>query len=310
MTVINALRFNEQEGAIVADEQSSTSSGRKYDIAEKLHQIEKKDLKIIYGGSGASNFLYDIHTTVQDVMKKNNGTDIKSEEFLDIFGKVILNKKITELDSILRSNYNVSYDDLIRGYCVRNGERVEIASKEAILQTINKYSDENTSGFLMFLKDNSKSGIYIASTKSTIPQLWAQQYASIGSGSDMGETILYDFIKSKTREERINIDPIQGIIALLDATDVASKRNSGVGGTPSISIVFQDKIYTPSEINSKLASELVKARKAGCLRSAFVNKALEKLIFEQAKMEDIEADMWKHTKDSQKLSRVLRGYFN
>ena len=34
MTVINAMKFNDREGAIVADEQSS-GGVRKYDLAEK-----------------------------------------------------------------------------------------------------------------------------------------------------------------------------------------------------------------------------------------------------------------------------------
>jgi len=136
----------------------------------------------------------------------------------------------------------------------------------------------------------------------------SRPYLTAGSGADMADIELYNFFEDMPRDQRQYIDPIEGIAALLNATESASKRNVGVAGTPSIGIFIESNLTSPGENNSRLAAEIVKGVKKGVLPKNFEKESLIKLILENGDFHEVERQMWQEANNETALSRLLRGY--
>jgi hypothetical protein len=311
MTVVSAMKFNDKEGAIIADEQSSTQI-RKYDIAEKIYSIEKDDRIVLFGGAGAADFLFNAKNDIDDLVGRR-----KFDSAKDIAGAIshvmaVLRKQ--HIDSYLRANYHVSLMDLQRGFKIDPDEgevKLEKEYKQNVwnMLNLNKGLNEFVSGgFLILTAEQSGINIYVASSARDKVIPCARPYECIGSGSDMADAELSDFFDHLPREDRKSVDDTMGIAQLLHATERASKVNIGVGGTPYIVVIKDNNIITPSENNSRLANEMVKVWKKGCLAEDFVMSRLHSLIYANANYEQINKEMWDASKDPERMNMMLRGY--
>ncbi len=314
MTVVSAMKFNEQEGAMIADEQSSTHI-RKSDIATKIHEFKCSDsITALTGGSGASDILYEIVMKTENEIRENI-KDIKYGKHISVaLSQVMAKVKRKLIEQQFQSSYGLSEAELQCGQKITPEGRLTIES--GIMQEYKQYASPfstNThplfqNSFLVISYDN-KEGIQISSVDMKYGKFYiSRPYECIGSGSDMADNELNLFFENTPRENRNNIDPIEGIIALLYATDRAAARNIGVGGTPLIYILKKDEITIPSEENSRLAVEIVKGNKKGYLSTEFTKKSLQELIYAKANFKSIEQEMWTQAVDISKLSLLLRGY--
>ena len=71
MTVVSAMKFNDHEGAIVSDEESSAfgAAWRKYDLSEKLQEFSKPDksVSLIIGSSGTVNVIREVEVRLKEL---------------------------------------------------------------------------------------------------------------------------------------------------------------------------------------------------------------------------------------------------
>ena len=119
--------------------------------------------------------------------------------------------------------------------------------------------------------------------------------------------VLYQFIKSLSRDERCKIDLVSGMAALIRATNASSSFNIGVGGVPIISYFDEKGIIHLREDESRLAVELVKAGDAGLLPQTKTRESLESLLKQTAKAEELEK-VFLDNPNYPKIMRLLRGY--
>lgn len=313
MTVISAMKFNEQEGAIVSDEQSSRAH-RKYDTATKIQKIEGAENTIaLFGGAGAMDILMEAFLAIENYVKESH--EIKNcEQIAEITGSVMAQLKNRYVDNYLKSLFGLTSLEFISGQATAGNKTAPIdRSLMEQYARIISYKDEGISellynSFLILTHDSGGIKLFNASMNLAKPIPIANFYCAIGSGLDVADHILSDFFETIPRDERIKIESVHGLSALLYATERASTRNIGVGGTPYISVVTGGKIITPSESNSRLAMEIVKATKRGFLPQEFEKDALTKLVYQDNKFEEVEEQMWKTTSDKERLNRMLRGY--
>lgn len=311
MTVVSAMKFNDKEGAIVADEQSSTHI-RKYDIAEKIYSIEKDDRIVLFGGAGAADFLFHVNDKIMGSIQRQESKT--AGDIAGAVGRIMSCVRKQHIDSYLKANYDVSLLDLQRGFKIDPDEgKVELEKeyKQNVWNMLNnnKGLEEFVSGgFVILAADQRGINIYVASSvrENAIP--CARPYECIGSGKDMADAELGDFFGNLTREHRKSVDPTMGIAQLLHATDRASKVNVGVGGTPTIAVIREKKVIRPSENNSRLASEIVRAWKKGCLPEEWVMGALHSLVYAGANYKEIDKEMWNAATDTGRMNLMLRGY--
>jgi len=313
MTVISAMKFNDFEGAMVADEQSS-GGGRKYDLAEKIHEFSCPTSKLIVGGSGTADLLYDSILQFTQTFPEKQDKVQNADNFVQFLAHIFTQVTHSHVDGILRSRSGHSWLEFQQGYIITEngkepmGERLQ-AEYEKLKNELWSPESFLNSSFLALASDVSGIEIYSVSLGSTKPMPVARPYAVIGSGSDMADRELMGFFQPMTREERKNITPVEGIKALLQATYQASTGNIGVGGSPNIYLLnAEGKISNPSENSSILANEIVKGNHKGFLSNEYTSAALDNLLFKGQDFKIAEKSMWDAVKDKTAFGLMLRNY--
>ncbi|MBU1199688.1 MAG: hypothetical protein KKF46_01875 [Nanoarchaeota archaeon] len=316
MTVISGMRFNPRQGAIVADEQSSNSN-RKYDIAQKLHTLSagEQPIQAVIGGSGAADILHAVELRVDQDLTKYGPKLESAEKLAGLVGYSFQNVRNEFMDAYMRTNLGISWDEFKTGFAKSDdGENLQIEKglmddyRNLISGRDSRVEFIQRNQFLILCGDAKDVKLYTTHGCQTKPMPIARPYEVIGSGSDAADHALAGFFENRAREQKKDIDPIEGIIALLQATERASAVNVGVGGTPYIAIISDGKIIQPSENNSKLASEIVKAEKRDMLKSGFTSEALASLLYRNANFADVDQEMQRQAHDPVALNRILRGY--
>ncbi len=277
MTVINVMKFNSAEGGMVADTQSSTSL-RRYDIAEKVHILENKNgVCLLLAGSGVSDFLYEAATRVKALKfgpefdpKKTTGANYNCNsvrEGADALTEIIIQMKRKSIDTYLQSTFGVDSTAAITGQTIVDGKQVPIG-QHLLSSILTAYTAQTqaaqelfSNGFLLAGRDSKSTSLYSVQTQSA-PILIARPYSSIGSGSDESDKVLLKFIKNLPREKRTNIPFVEGMEALIRATNASIDLNNGVGGVPTIAYFNEKGNTVLGEDSSRLASEIVRVADA------------------------------------------------
>jgi len=310
MTVVSAMKFNPQEGAVVADEQSSNNQ-RKDTLSTKIHEFNLDDGFSIIGGSGTTSILKKIMTEL-DVNKLQEKT---TKHLVQALCYITTAVKNDYLNSYLQSTYGISLKEFQIGKVATSEGAAPI--NPAIMERYVGITQGNgeVAKFLIgnsfLILNYNEKGINLKVLEAGLgKELEATKpFAPIGSGSDMAEDELTSYVERMTRNERENINPIYGLAALLYATNRATNRNMGVGGIPLIKVVKEGEIIEPSENNSKLASEIVLGRRAGYLPKRFHDRALDALVYNEGDFKAWNERMKKATgKRREEFDLFLRDY--
>ena len=309
MTVINAMKFNKDQGALISDAQRSYGN-RKDDTAKKIATIyDKKDTLVVVGGAG----LAFINNETVDFVQSNFNDPQSFEMVLDNFAKSFNNVTLKNIFSEMYKRYgSLSEQEVLTGRLNGGGEITERVKENYFRDLMDIKNNLGQNVFLVLGKDaNKKMDLYMVEGLSQTPVLFPSVYASIGSGSDISSLELSKFINDLTREGRENINPIEGLVSMLYATYLSGKNNYGVGGIPEIAFIDKDEIVKPSEYSCQLANEIATAGKRGLLREDYVFDAIDSLILKNQSFEDVEPSMWNEAKNNgkyDKLNLFLRGY--
>ncbi|MFH1182030.1 MAG: hypothetical protein V1702_03670 [Candidatus Woesearchaeota archaeon] len=318
MTVISGMKFNDWAGAIVADEQVSYGL-RKSGLATKLTPLTSNDNSIcaVLGGTGAADVLYDAAKEISHAVKNMdpNKPLTDAQGMADLVSYFLGRVKQKYIDGYLFAKFRLREIDFQSGNLTtpEGLKPMDPALKEHYQQLISGQVEAAqflNNSFLLLAGDKNGIQLYNTSMFMANPVPVSKPYEIVGLG-DTADNELNAFFENMPREERANIDQVKGIAALLNATDRASVRNQGVGGTPLIGIIKDSKFLMPGENNSKLSVELVKAERHGFLSPQFVYSALEQLIFGNGQFEAVEKEMWQEASklgQQEKLDRLLRGY--
>jgi len=315
MTVISAIRFNNNSGAISSDEQGSYHI-RKTDIVSKLTTVPV-NIPLIIGGSGASNVLYEIKKRVIKSAANTEFPKKDTNEILRAVSQIINNTREDFVNSILNASYHIDLIDFQRGYRVlKNGTSIQLNS-EVMKDAHNIVSGRGqtqqllSNSFLCLMKESEKPEIYVLDMSCNKPYVSARPYEVIGSGADMADIVLSDFFRVYKDDERDNVNENDGMAALLYSTWKASVVNIGVGGAPQLKYIKGNKIIKPSEDCRRLATEIVVSERAGYIDRSLRKTALEELVFKEGGNDStVEDELWNHVSDKRLCSRHLRGYRN
>ena len=320
MTVICGMKFNGHSGAIVADEQSSNFGMlRKYDLAAKVHILkpsEESSLVAIMGGSGASSVLQEVYA-IAAKFAHDAGAKVESKEQLaGLVSQAMTIVKRRYINGYLQNTFGISEVEFLQGYRESKEGKSPIDGRfmEKYMRIASGYPEERISpltsnDFLLLSSDKEGVDIYQAGMELGNPMLVPRPYHVIGSGSDMADSELSSFFDGIARDNRHEVNETQGLMALLFATDRASARNIGVGGTPFIYVLRDGKVLnSPVEANSRLAGEVVRASKYGYVPRPFAEEAVSALVYKGENFAAVEEALWKNVQDKDKFSLFLRGY--
>lgn len=342
MTSINAIKFDDYSGVCVCDEARCwNEEDLKIYAAEKIKPCIPDAVALrygtvaAYGNTGSSTIGDEIKWSIQkrireelDQRTEKAGKPPESfmtmEEISAVVFDVITRLKHTHINDQLKGRYNFDTSDFIRGYYKKGDEKIEIKDKD-LIKTVEKFitwkdnfSEVNAvfvnAGLLAGYEESEGFRLFHYSMIESFCEPVQAAFIVDGSGRDATGISLADYMDRKTIPERGKIDRVEGVIAILEAVNLASRFNLGVEGYYNIILMDgREKDYSKRlvEINdhrSKLASEIVLAMTNRLISGDSAYKLIEELFFKGKTFTETAEMFVKSTESPKKLRRLLRGY--
>ncbi|MAH07367.1 hypothetical protein CMI38_03915 [Candidatus Pacearchaeota archaeon] len=301
MTVINMLSFGET-GVAVADEQASLAV-RKFNFAKKLHELDETT---IFAGAGSLYYMMNVYDRVKDSMKGLGDDYLLSHLHGSVVDSIIdYNKQLRE--TALQSSFGIGMDDFSTGTHLETGRPLEDQMKSMMGNRLSKIEESNHgNAILLGGIENGKFEIYIADYSGNASKVYIP-HQSIGSGAEESERILFNYSTLLSREGREKIDPKEGLVKVIEATNSSARMNQGVGGTISIAYVTSEGIKNPTENDCRLASEIVEAHSLDLLGKNPTYNFIDRIIL-NGNSENVKGEFKSEIKDWDSFNEHLRGY--
>ncbi|MBN2056431.1 hypothetical protein JW905_16020 [bacterium] len=342
MTVVNAIKFNDHSGAMVCDEQASWGAmSRKGDVADKIQNIipdtiqRQYGIAAAYGGSGTSAIAEEIKIAIHAMLNERykkllDRPGRMPESFMTIqeiaaasFEKVAELKR-RHIDELLSQKYGFTGRDFIRGYYERDGKRIDISQKEIADKALDamtwRTKTENQGlyvnrGILAGYDPGEGFRIFVINLRSFSCEPVQAIFSSIGSGQDTSDLVFSQFAGLKTVHERMcDIDPVEAMVAIIDATNTASRNNVGIGGYFNLMLFDGSKTdhlarrWEISDNRARLASEVVAAHRHGLVTRKTTHDIITDIVFAEKSFDQVDRLLRKRVSDWRHLCRFFRGY--
>jgi hypothetical protein len=232
--------------------------------------------------------------------------------------------KHRHIDQQLEGRWGFTTADLCRSRYVRDGETVEIGTKEVAeaADVLTTWKERKGDARAVFGNSGIVAGYAPADGFrifhfSMADGFWTPAdalFLALGSGLDTANLVFSDFASGHVPEGSGGIDRVEGTLTILSAVTHAAKSNLGVGGYFNITLIDgrekkPDRIFR--EVNdhrSKLASEIVQAMDEGFLSRGSAGELVEGLLFDGASFETTLKAFHGSGKGAKKMRRFLRGY--
>lgn len=345
MTSINAIKFNHEQGAMLCDEQRGwNEEDMMIMTADKIKPVTIQEVEntlrfvASYGNTGSSSVGDELKFKIKNSIttrftkqKKLKGGNLKHlmtiEELANLAFQMQVEMKHRHIDETLKGRYGFTTKDFLRGSYSNNGKSYDITQDEIISQVHKDIAWLGRSGDAtpIFLNAGIIAGyepkegfrIFHLSLIEHLCEPVQEIFLNDGSGRDVSMINMTDYTNNLSIPERAgDIEPVEGLFAIIDAVNAASRFNLGVGGYYNI-IIFDGKAKNPADIRkeisdyrAKLAAHLVNAVFMNQIDEKKSKELLEALIFGDENFEVVFEKMMKAARNKKSLSRILRGYKN
>lgn len=301
MTVVSIMSFGDS-GAAIADEQL-TADERKF--TSKSSKIKLFNENMIFGPSGSSSFGGEVFEDLVGFLKKlerndntettviGNSKDLgtiaqKIQDIVNDDKKAIINQHLTATFG------GLTLENLQQGI-TPGGAKLDADYKERV----NKYLAENpdikneiTLSIALGGFEKGKFQVYAMDSTGTLRKRDERGFVSIGAGRDAADMILGMYKKSLPAEKQENVPVAEGLVKLVQATNMARDFIQGVDIPIDIIYIHKDgTTREPNQEQCSLASELVYGLEWGYLRKPFVYKSVAALIVGDANHDVSEDEM-------------------
>ncbi len=343
MTSINALKFDDYSGVMVCDEQRSWGpEDMKLYCAYKIRpcvpdEIQKQyGLVAAYGNTGTSTIGDELKFTIKQRIQEEYDNEIERlgkkpkqfktiPEVAAIMFDIISRMKHEHINQELKGKYGFTTKDFCRGFYLKDGQKIEITDQEVIrnVDDMLTWKSRGQAARSVFLNAGIIAGYepregFKIYHYSMIEMFWEPVqgiFVAEGSGLDAVNLRMSEYAGRKSiPERRGNIDPVEGLVAIIDAVNSASYHNIGVGGYYNI-IWFngraKDNMKKMVEINdhrSKLATEIVATLGEGLITQDTAFRLINDLIYKDKPYNQVNDQFFKKARDLKRLTRFLRGY--
>ncbi|MCD4653103.1 hypothetical protein K8T06_04135 [bacterium] len=343
MTSVNAIKFDKFSGAMVCDEQRHWNDERmKIYAADKIRSVVPIDISIRYGlyacyaNTGTSAIGDELRMTIYREVEKyyqklcmelGKAPDnfMSLEELARFTFRVILRMKHKHTDEHLLQKYGFTTSELIAGKYTRDGKEYKIKNADVIEKALTDVSLKpgttamnavfGNGGIITGFDREEGFGIFNYSMKEGFVEKVECGYVALGSGGDSTNFVLPRWFNTAGVAGRENgVDPLDGLIAIIDAVNMATETNLGVDGYYNI-ILFDRAEETVNgayvEINdhrSRLATEFVRAKRAGFISLDICREGIDGILRQGKDVDWGEEFLWASTSNQHGMHRMLRGY--
>lgn len=332
MAIVNMLKFSDSSGAMICDEEAVYFERRRTHFDENIRNLlspeisEKLGIEAFYGGAGYPPFHYEVvRKTTQAVERwAKDRTSGTLEELARITLECMQKTIHRKVNDKLRFYFGFDLDELNQGFYKKDDEKIEI-TQECIKKKAREISDTSAKAqHIRNIFDNEAvvmgydpvNGFQAYLIKGNVTVMsFLRGFESVGkgrygSGVSFGKTFDQRFLS----ERRGGFDRVEGMILLLTSAIEAKKHFIDIGGYFSISYL-DGRGKTPAERclkvaphRVKLAEEVVYARLRGLLDHEHTLRLIDKIIFSETPLNDLEEEFFASTEEPNLLEFILRGY--
>jgi hypothetical protein len=341
MTTVNAIRFNKYMGALIGDESISTSAdlnvyaGDKVQIVVPDDIIRKYGTVIAIGATGSCSVGDDIKFRFKNIISNIVDKEIEKtgkwpekfisyKEISNILFNLICDIKYEKMSNKLKGTYGFSLGDFINSKYENQGKTFDINDKDTINEIIRTmmWKNHTPEGDFIFMNAGVMAG-YTDQDGFLITHYDFREgfhyevqncYLAEGSGRHSADPNMYSFAEQLLVDQRRdNIDPSEGLIALISAINAACDHEVGVDGYYNIVLIDGKKsnMQRAEEINDDrayLASLIVRALDNRVIEFKNAHKLINDMMFNKAKFEEIYPLFLKNITNMKLFERKVRKY--
>jgi hypothetical protein len=340
MAVINSLAFDDDTGAILADEEYWFLRRRKSYFADSLHDLvppeaaDDWNLFAVYGGVGTPSFHGEVVGKVRAEIArqyrewKDKG-GARPLTTVDGVGNLVVEmtqKTVRRrVDEKLRFFYGFSTDDFLRGSWEVDGKKVPIQQEKVKNRARGIIEYTEKSPLVKSIYDNVAvllgwdavhgMGHFHLKAENCVLSMVSGRFEAVGKGKYASAMVLTHYLQNKTlSERREGLDRTEGTIELVRATLRAGDSFHEAGG--HLNMVLLDaretghgrRVREISDDRAKLVSESVRALDAGLVERGVVRTMVDGLVYGRSAPDKMEDLLFKSARSVKNLGLLLRGY--
>jgi hypothetical protein len=182
MTVINAMKFGNNSGGLIADSQASTNVS-KYDISEKTNVYQSKDgTRIVIGGTGNTFVLHEIQKRLS--REYSGDRDFGVSDLTNALSDIMTGIGRDFVDRELKDRYGFSSQEYVAGRLVNGtpiGQHILGPAGEVYTGRDPEIAAAKNNAFLVIGNDSQGTHLYHVVIGGR-PVLSAFPYGGTGSG--------------------------------------------------------------------------------------------------------------------------------
>jgi 20S proteasome alpha/beta subunit len=328
------MKFNEEQGAMVADEMT-WHLGFKYGYrpsryGDSIRNLIDEEIAVknnfisVYGGIGFPSFHEEvvrkskgkIEQTMDYVGDLDKTADMVEGVFQEVHGRLISDK--------LRFYLGFNRDQLNNGKFAYNNEEHEI-KQDAIINEAKKMIKnqdrteaahrifDNESVIMGYDRDNGIRGYTFDNNGRNLD--FAYPFGAIGTGQETGTKVFADiYYRMGLDERRKGFKFSDGLFILLNCFVESYDFNNKTGGYTQVFLMDARKEMfggMTREINDHrghLAAEIIRAYRWGYLKRETAQDMINRLLVQGENREEIEKELFRHSSDAEQLKKYLMGY--
>jgi hypothetical protein len=342
MTVINAMKFNDHSGAMVCDEERTLDLKRRLCTVDKIQRvvpdvlISEQNTCAYVGNTGTLSYGHELQNRIREFVtteyqKEKNKISAIPEKFLTIEElaeksySIMCDIKHRLINEMLMGRYGFETKDFIQGFYKKNNKKYDIKQDDVVKGAEECITFKRRDEFLdrVFINLSVVAG-FDPKNGFQIFKLSLYQYTcepcttflqSEGSGVDACDIFFSELVRKKNQaDRRVGIDPVEGVIALIQATNVSLRVNIGIGGYFNIVVMDmnkekpEDRAVEFNDNRAKLSMEIVDAKFMGFLKEDNCKDLINRLIFKHEPFESVHKKFFKAVEKPAELGRYLRGH--
>lgn len=330
MSTVLAMRFNENQALLVADESTwhlgavlgyrRTNYGDSLQTLFEPEETRKTGLSAVYAGVGFPSFNFEVARRAKAALAEPSAPLRKDGDGIArTVQQAYLATHERMLDDKLRYNYGFGRDSLNSRAYTRDGTRFEIA-QDPVAEAARSIAAGTMRGNA-YARIFQNSGLVLTHDKNRGVQCWyvdhrgrylgfATAIAILGEGDEVSTHLLSRFVQRRDLEQRRRGFTLrEGLyIGMSIATEIRSSSGK-MGGY--FQIMFLDGSKGVHELvtdAAHLASEVMRAHLWGFIPRKDAEELTTALVVEGADDIEVEKALFARASDPEKLRRYLMGF--
>ncbi len=333
MALVNLLRFSKTSGGIVADEGFWNIFFRRRNHGDNLHRLLTDEMasawnmEVVLGTVGYPSVHQELLGETRADMASRHAKGEKPEGVREVARVVFeaLQRAVRRrIDQKLRFWFGFESADLHRGYYEKNGEKIPLGN-ETVKEAARAQAKGSKRDRLLTSVFDARAAVFgfdplygvtafYLSPENAICGYVHEGFDCIGTGKyASGLSLGLDFNAKTMMMRKAGYPPAEGVYELLRSSVLGVDHFKETAGTLHLALLDADaepgrRYREIFDERARLAGEVVRASMGEMLERETAVALLEKIVFQEAPLDQAEGEMFDQASDALALQFLLRGY--